>query len=189
MRSSRLRIAAGAAGLLLLSLVSTAAAQQISNNQYQVPLELEILPIAELSFVGGNTLRLDIPPAGSTWPSAGVRFNVIGNARASVSAIPDAFIEIPGVGQFMGKAVRQSDSEAIGYGLLLEFPKTGPGYQAAGLPGTDGDGTAPLTVALNGAERQGAIQLSADPTWTPSGGIPLPGLYLGQITLTLTADY
>jgi hypothetical protein len=30
--------------------------------------------------------------------------------------------------------------------------------------------------------------MEADPNWTPSGGIPLPGLYVGQVTMTLTAS-
>lgn len=177
-------------GMALLGSTSSSQAQQVTNQIYQAPVEVQILPIAELEFIGPTLLHLEIPPAGSTWPSAGVKFRVTGNASASVSASPDEFIEIPATDQFMGKAVRLSDAQAIGYGLLLEFPKTGPGYQAAGLPGTDGDGTTSLTVALNGGQRQGAIQLSADPSWNPDGSaIPLPGLYVGEIVLTLTADF
>jgi hypothetical protein len=40
-----------------------------------------------------------------------------------------------------------------------------------------------------GMEHAGTIYLVTDPKWAANGGLPLPGTYVGEIVLTLTADY
>jgi hypothetical protein len=173
------------------TLGGTALAQQLTPSTYQTNVNVAVLPIASLAFTGGNLLYLQIPPAGSTIPSAGVNFVVMGNASATMTAEPSEFLTIPGEG-FMGKAV--NGGNAVGYKIELRFPRLGaPGspIAIATLPGyAAGPTVPPLTVNLvpTGMQREGRVHMEADPNWTPSGGIPLPGLYVGQVLLTLTAD-
>lgn len=173
------------------SIVSSAQAQQASNESYNVNVNIDVVPIAELEFLDPPLLYLEIPPPGSTVPSNGVDFRVIGNARAILTAEPDAFIEIPIEG-FMGKAVLNGN--AVGYKLELRFPRTGvPGspIQIAALPGfEEGPTTPPLEVdlTLTGGERLGVLHMESDPAWNDMGTIPLPGIYVGAVTLTLVAD-
>jgi hypothetical protein len=170
--------------------VPAALAGQVDNHTFETNVNVAVLPFAELSIVGSNVLSLTIPPAGSTIPSSGVKFLVMGNASATMTAAPSDFIQIGS--QFLGKAVKGSDQ--IGYNLELRFPSVGaPGSPkaAAGLPGFEAAPSyPPLTVnlATTGNQRAGEIHLEADPNWTPSGGIPMPGTYLGQIVLTLVAS-
>jgi hypothetical protein len=120
-----------------------------------------------------------------------VRFRVTGNAAAILTAEPTAFLEVPSEGH-LGKAVL--GAEEIGYSIELRFPRTGaPGspVQIAGLPGGEpGPTTPPLEVDLTatGGQREGEVHLLASQAWTEHGGLPLPGIYVGQVTLTLTAD-
>ncbi len=182
-------------GLLTLGavawLASSSQAQQLTNASYQTNVNVAVLPFADLAFIGPNLLYLQIPPPGSTVPSTGVTFVVSGNASATLIAEPTEFITVPGEG-IMGKAVLNSGS--VGYKVELRFPRLGaPGspIAIAALPGyAAGPTTPPLTVNLvpTGMSREGRIHMESDPTWTTDGGIPLPGLYVGQILLTLTAD-
>ena len=43
-------------------------------------------------------------------------------------------------------------------------------------------------MTLTGGVRDGVIHLEASQDWTGDGGLPLPGVYVGNVTLTLTAD-
>lgn len=180
----------GVAGLVSIAVLHPAGAQQLSNEGYQTNVNLALLPIAELEFVGGNLLYLLIPPSDSTVPGSGVEFVVTGNADATLIAEPDEFVLVGS--QYMGKAVL--GAEAVGYKLELRFPDTGapgspPNPQLAALPGyIAGPTTPPLTVDLASTqmERTGVLHMEADPNWTPHGGIPLPGIYVGEVTLTLT---
>lgn len=166
------------------------SAQQISNHAYQQPIDLTVLPVATLQIIGNNVLHLDIPPAGSTIPASGVDFRVIGNAHATLTAEPDAFMVVGG--QYLGKA--SMGAESVGYKVELRFPKTGAvgsPIQYAALPGYEAGPTVPaLSVDLTttGMQRDGQVHMEADPNWTPSGGIPLPGTYTGNVVLTLTAS-
>ena len=183
--------AAAAAAAILAATGDHADAQQITNQAYAQPVDVQVLPFATLQIVGNNVLHLDIPPAGSTIPASGVDFVVTGNAHATLTAEPDAFMEVGG--QYLGKA--NMGSESVGYKVELRFPKTGTAgspIQYAALPGYEAGATAPaLTVdlAATGMQREGEVHMEADPNWTPSGGIPLPGTYTGNVVLTLTASY
>jgi hypothetical protein len=175
----------------LLGFITCAEGQQLSNEVYQTNVTVEVAPVAQLEFLDSPLLYLEVPPAGSTLPSNGVDFRVMGTANATLTAEPDDFIEIPGEG-FLGKAVLNSG--AVGYNIEVRFPRVGvvgsPG-QIAGLPQFEAAPTTPLTVDLNltGNQRDGSIHLLASHEWTVDGGLPLPGIYVGHVTLTLTADY
>ena len=181
------------AGCMITGSMTSSAvkAQQISNDVFQTNVNITILPYAELEFTGGNLLYLLIPPPDSTIPSTGVNFIVRGNATATLSAEPDDFIWIPSENSFMGKAV--IGSEEIGYRIELRFPSVpmpGSPPQYAWLPGFEQSGTSPLSVnlTLSSGARAGVIHMEASQEWTPDGAFPLPGIYEGEIVLTLTAD-
>ncbi len=156
----------------------------------EVDISVQILPIASLEILGGGTLELTMPPAGSTIPSDGVDFKVVGNSNATVTAEPDSFLLVGG--QHRGRA--SLSGQDLGYALEVRFPAAGaPGspVQISALPGFEaGPTTPPLTVDLTqtGMARIGTLHLESDPYWTPSGGLPLPGVYVADITLTLSVD-
>lgn len=159
-----------------------------------VNVNVQVLPIAYLVFQNTPLLYLEVPPPGSTAPSNGVFFTVIGNANATLTAEPDAFINVPVEG-FMGKAVL--GASAIGYKLDLRFPRTGSAgpppspVQTAALPGfAEGPTTPPLTVNLlaTGGARDGVINMETNQAWTADGSLPLAGLHVGQVILTLSAS-
>ena len=124
----------------------------------------------------------------------GVDFRVVGNTSASLVAEPNGFVEIPrpGGSQFLGAAV--SDGNTIGYDIELRFPAVGAPNsprQLALLPGFEAGPTAPaleVDLAQTEMQRSGQIHLIADPAWTQTGNLPLPGTYLGEVTLTLSSD-
>jgi hypothetical protein len=157
-------------------------------------LELLVQPFAELRLVSAPLMFMSVPPAGTALPGARVRFEVRGNAHASVSAAPEDWVSIPSLGDlYLGKAILQGQDDEtenqIGYDITLRFPSAGPGpLQSRSLPGGNGQGTEPLTVTLNGATRQGAIDLVADHHWTASDGLPKVGLYVGQVVITVSAN-
>ncbi len=82
----------------------------------------------------------------------------------------------------------------FGYNVELRFPAQGmigSPRQYATLPGYTAAPTTPaLTVDLSstGQERDGVIHIESDPDRTERGGLPSPGLYTGEIILTLTAN-
>ena len=86
------------------------------------------------------------------------------------------------------------NGNSVGYRLRLDFPSqgvVGSPVQFAGLPGyAAGPTEAPLTVnlMLTSGTRNGRIHLEASHQWTPSGGLPLPGIYVGEVVLTVTAN-
>lgn len=176
----------------ILCLTTTGHAQQISNQQYQTNVTVDVLPFASLEFISSPLLALTIPPAVSTIPARGVSFRVVGNATAIMTAEPSAFIDIPGEG-IMGRADLNDGS--VGYKLELRFPSTGAPQspiQGSFLPGyTEGPTEPPRSVDLTitGGQRVGVLHMEASHQWTLDGGLPLPGVYLGDVTLTLTADY
>lgn len=195
-RENRNRPRAVIAGFLIGAISCGPAMAQLANpweaDGAEVLMEVAVYPFVELQIIGNPLLRLNIPPPGSTVPSQGVEFRVIGNASATVIAEPDDFIEVAGPEGWLGKATM--GSEEIGYNLELRFPRFGePGspVQIAALPGFEsGPTTPPLTVDLTstGFEREGVIHLEANERWTAHGGIPLPGVYQGQVTITVSAD-
>jgi hypothetical protein len=191
-RGTNLCLAALAAAATALSGAPPAVALTATAN---VNVNVEIAPIAYLVFLNTPLLYLEIPPPGSTAPSNGVFFKVIGNASATLVAEPDAFIDVPVEG-FMGKAVL--GASAVGYKLDLRFPRTGSAgpppspIQVAALPGfVAGPTTPPLTVNLlaTGGQREGVINMETNQLWTADGSMPLAGLHVGQVILTLSADY
>ena len=177
-----------AAGFLMLS----ATAQQASASE-TVTVNINVLPRATLEFTDPDPLLyLLVPPAGSTIPSAGVEFTVTGNSMATLSAEPDSFMQIPAAqypvvsfDPYLGRAI-QSGQE-IGYDLELRFPIPGPN---TGLPLTSpGAAVSPQEdIAGAGGAVGGVLHLIANPNWTSDGGMALPGLYEGEIILTLTAN-
>lgn len=181
----------GLATLGAMGLPANVSAAQ-PNDVDQINVAMTVIPFAEISIVGSNLLYLRIPPPGSTQPSNGVNFVVNGNALATVVAEPAEFIAVPGEG-VMGKAVLNGGN--VGYDILLRFPHNpvvGSPVRNAGLPLTGpGPTDPPLTVnlPLTGGTRQGQLHLIAHPNWTETGAIPLPGIYAGQVSLTVMADY
>ena len=186
------------AGVIAAGAVGQLQAQQISEDQFQTNVSVQIIPFAELNFQAGNLLYLLIPPPGSTAPSSGVNFTVTGNADATLVAEPDDFIYVTTQDegpQHLGRAVLNGNS--VGYRLDLRFPRGGvaggspSGIRTAALPGfEEGPTTPPLTVDLTTTsnQRTGVLHMETHPNWTPGGGIPLPGIYVGLVTLTLTAS-
>jgi hypothetical protein len=172
--------------------ISAGHAQQITASEYQTNINVQVLPFAMLDFIDSPLLALTIPPAVSTIPAKGVRFRVTGNASATMTAEPSAFIYIEGE-RFMGRA--DLNGESVGYKLELRFPAVGilgspPQYAA--LPGfTQGATVPPLSVDLtmSAGQRDGVLHMEASHQWTEDGGLPRPGVYVGNVTLTLTADY
>ena len=181
------------AGVLLASGIG-APALATDPGSVEVPVNVVVSPFASLTFLDPVLLKLDIPPPGSTFPANGVRFRVTGNAAASLSATPDDFIWIPSENGYLGKAVLNSGT--VGYKIDLLFPSIGitspvsSPVQISTLPGSTASGTPPLSVnlTLTGGVRDGVIHLEASQDWTADGGLPLPGVYVGNVTLTLTAD-
>lgn len=158
----------------------------------EVQINIEVAPIAYLVFDSTPLLYLEIPPPGSTVPSNGVFFRVIGNASATLTAEPDAFINVPGEG-YMGKAVLGLSE--VGYNLELRFPRlgvSGSPIQISVLPGFEEGPTVPsnpVDLLLTGGEREGVIHMETSQEWTEHGGLPLAGIHVGEVILTLSADY
>jgi hypothetical protein len=171
--------------LAACALVGTIARPAYADTTATVPVNVTVQPMAIFEWLDPALLYLTVPVP-STTPPGTVRFRITGNASATITAIPDAFVFIPSDGSYMGKAVL--DTSVLGYKIHLFFPSTGIGQQTASLPGTDGGGTPPLTVVLAGGSRQGEIRMDASQLWTPDGGMPALGLHVGQVILTLTAD-
>lgn len=159
---------------------------------HEVQVNIEIAPIAYLVFDSTPLLDLEIPPPGSTVPSNGVFFRVIGNASATLTAEPDAFIFVP-VEQYMGKAVLGLSE--VGYKLELRFPRLGvltSPIQISALPGFEEGPTtpaAPVNLLLTGGEREGVLHMETNQAWTSDGSYPLAGIHVGEVVLTLSADY
>lgn len=190
----------------VLPLLSILAAFAISSGAQAGPIlphgdgdahiAVTIEPFASLHFMTSNTLALTVPPSKSTVNTTGaVQFVVDGNAEATLTAAPSQYIYIPpvpgGEGGWMGRAVKNGHS--VGYQVQLTFPSNGvlgSPKAIASMPLYEQAGTSPLSayLPLTGGERPGTVDLLASANWTPDGGLPLPGLYTGQIILTLTAS-
>lgn len=166
--------------------VALATSPTLAADTAIVPVTVTVQPMAMIEFLDPMLLYLEIPPQAATPPGT-VRFLVTGNASATITAIPHEFVEIPDEG-FMGKAIL--GTSVLGYRLQVHFPRSAPGVQIATLPGSDGDGTPPLTVnlLLTGGSRQGELRIDAHPDWTPDGGMPALGIHVGEVILTLTAS-
>lgn len=173
-----------------------ADAQQISPGVFQVNTTVTVLPYAELIFTAGSLLYLQIPPGGSTIPVDGVEFYITGNATTSLSAEPDAFLEIsapdglPGISgapgpYYLGEA-ENGNGDLIGYDIALQFPT--PASSSARLPKTTESPTATLTANLQSGNAYGIIDLITNAEWSNQGTLPMPGLYEGGVVLTLTAN-
>lgn len=181
------------AGLLLATCLAVAPA--VASDTDQVEVNIEVWPIAYLVFDSTPLLYLEIPPPGSTVPSNGVFFRVIGNASATLTAEPDAFINVPQglFDNYMGKAVLGLSE--VGYRIELRFPDVGilgSPVQISALPGFEPGPTVPanpVNLLLTGGEREGVIHMETSQEWTEHGGLPLAGLHVGEVILTLSADY
>lgn len=170
-----------------------ASAQQISPSEFVTTVNITVSPYAMLEFDDPNPLLyLEVPPPGSTIPSNGVGFTVIGNASATLSAEPDAFMQVPAAqypfinfDPWLGRATQAG--QHIGYDIELRFPIPGPN---TGLPlAQAGPAVSPLVnIVGSGGAVGGVLHLIAKPNWTAGGGMALPGLYEGEIILTLTAS-
>jgi hypothetical protein len=143
-------------------------------------------PFATLE-LSRNMISIPFPSMGVPAQSARLDFVVIGNARATLTAEPSEILSIDG--RTLGKAMH--GEEAIGYDLILEFPKLRHRkkrrpHQSA----PEGPTSAHMIDMVEGGmEHAGTIHLVTDPKWAANGGLPLPGTYVGEIVLTLTADY
>ena len=160
----------------------------------EVGVDINVVPIASITFEGGNLLALTVPPSGSTVNTVGsVIFVVTGNAKATLTAAPNDFVFIPGTNNgWMGKAIKGGD--VIGYQVQLTFPNNtvGSSFKAiASMPLSVQQGTVPplsVPLPLTGGERKGTVDLLASATWTTDGGLPATGVYSGQVVLTVTAE-
>jgi hypothetical protein len=186
--------ALGRAALVAALLTSSLSPAEAAGNQ--VDVQVQVAPFVQIQILGTGLLYLAVPPAGSTVPSAGVTFTVTGNSFATVIAEPSSFVQVPTLdypgGEYMGRAVLNGNP--VGYRLRLDFPVTGvvgSPVAHAGLPGFEaGPTTPPLTVNMNatGGTRNGRIHMEASHEWTPDNGLPLPGVYVGSVTITVTAN-
>lgn len=182
-----------AAALAATGFLSLPAVAQQAGASETVTVNIEVVPFATLEFTDPNPLLyLEVPPPGSTIPSAGVEFTVIGNSMATLSAEPDSFMQVPAAlypgisfDPHLGRAV-QSGQE-IAYDIELRFPIPGPN---TGLPlNAPGAAVSPqVDIAAAGGSVGGVLHLIANPNWTTGGQMALPGLYEGEIILTLTAN-
>jgi hypothetical protein len=192
-RNSTNRVKSVGVALALFPLgVTASGAQQLNNQQYTTNVNVQVAPYADLQFLDTPVLKLDVPPPGSTVPSNGLKFKVTGNASATLTAEPDDFMEVPGEGPFMGRAVLSTSS--IGYKLELRFPSGGvfgSPIQIGALPGFEEGPTVPpleVDLTLTGGERLGVIHMESSQAWTEDGSIPLPGIHVGTVVITLTAS-
>ena len=153
------------------------------------------------------------------WPAivpVRIPFTISGNALASVSVAPSAFLRIPH-NRYLGRAVGPH-GRLLAYDIVVHFPAPERTYRwladwmdwddwddwrhwrgfgflprlstYAMLPGRDGAGTPPLTadmVRLHG-HAYGVIYVVARRTWTPDGRPAEPGAYAGRLEVTVTAD-
>ena len=193
---SNVMLGAGGLGLLLAAAAVPALAQQLTNQTFQTNINIEIAPVAELTFEGANPLLyLEIPPEDFTIPGSGVNFSVTGNADATLIAEPDAFIEVvteDGLHIWARRSRAQRRSATSWNSDFREqVPREDPLHDGCLLPGFEEGPTAPpllVDLSSTGQQRTGVLHMEAHPNWTPSGGIPLPGIYVGAVTLTLTAS-
>lgn len=176
-----------ASSLVTAAFLAAAPIQQptLAATSATVPVTVTIMPMALFEWIDMGLLYLSVPPP-STTPPGTVRFRVTGNAKATLTATPAEFVYIPYEGSYMGKAIL--GASVLGYKVYVLFPSTGIGQQTAGLPGTNGGGTPPLTVNLAGGTRQGELRMDASHLWTPNGEMPALGLHVGEVILTLTAE-
>jgi hypothetical protein len=149
--------------------------------------------MAQIAFPSGANLHLTVPPANSTLPDEGVPFTVSGNANATVTAAPDAYLFVspyivnnnPLTPRYLGKAVHINGWE-IGYNLAVEFPADGVSYHF--LPPTNGASTSPATANVSAGPVPGYLHMQASHRWTPNATMPAVGDYHGSIVVTLTAS-
>ena len=181
---------ASAAAIVALPAV---AANPWAPLQTTVPVTVLVEPMAQIVFPVGASLHLYVPPANSTLPDNGVPFTVSGNANATVTAAPSAYIFVnpyivnnnPLPSRYLGKATHALGYE-IGYNLAVEFPADGVSYHF--LPSTNGASTSPATVNVSGGPVAGFIHMQASHRWTPNATMPAVGDYNGSIIVTLTAS-
>lgn len=182
-------------GALLSAVALPSAAQQVTPSQFDVDVNVLVLPTASVSFIGNGLLYLRVPPPSSTNHLTGVTFSVTGNAWATLVAEPSEFMTATTVDygpEHLGKAVLNNNP--IGYRVSMEFPVTGivnSPRRTSQLPGyEDGPTDPPLTVnlLLTGGSRNGRLHIETSERWTPNGSIPLPGIYVGEVFLTVTAS-
>lgn len=180
---------------LIAAVFALAASPAVAlEDETDVTVNITIEPLAYLVFDSTPLLYLEIPPAKSTVPSNGVFFQVIGNAKATLTAEPDAFVNVPegGLDDYKGKAIL--GPSVIGYKLELRFPRigiVGSGVQISALPGYEEGPTqpaAPVDLTLTGGSRAGVLHMETNPDWTPDGSLPLQGIHVGQVVLTLSAE-
>ena len=114
----------------MLAAVASAAHPAQTADTAIVPVNVAIEPMALFEWLDPALLHLQIPPPSTTSPGT-VRFRVTGNASATITAIPDAFVFIPSDGSYMGKAIL--NTSVLGYKIHVFFPSTGLGQQTASL--------------------------------------------------------
>ena len=182
-----------AVALVATSFLALPAHAQQAGASDIVNVNINVMPFAMLEFDDPDPLLyLEVPPPDSTLPATGVGFTVIGNSNATLSAEPDAFMQIPAANYsvsvpydpHLGRA--EQGGQFIGYDIELRFPAN----SINGLP-LENEGAAesgPVDIIGAGGAVGGVLHLIADPNYTSDGGLALPGLYEGEIILTLTAS-
>jgi hypothetical protein len=191
-RSGKGAIAAGLTAWALLPYAEAQAGQPPSDNG-EIVVIVHVAPFAELEFLNDPLLHVEVPGIGSTGPVSGlgghVRFQVRGNTTVSVTAEPDEFVDIPGQG-WLGRAKLGDDH--VGYNISVVFPSGGQGLntQSAGLPTGVAQGTAPLSFNLvsHASPVEGRVAMESHHHWTEDDSIPGPGIYVGEVLLTVLVD-
>ena len=177
-------------GFLLAGIAgSIASAEDPAGARASDPLA-EVLAAPRSPFCSFRATRSLSPFRRSAgWPqSVSLDFLVVGNARSTLTAEPTESIILDG--KVLGRAA--NGAEVIGYDLLVDFregkQKRKDKHKRRGsIAGPISSSTADLIAG--GLESKGTISLITDPKWTLTGGMPLPGNYVSEIILTLTADH
>lgn len=197
-----------AVGMAVVGLALSAAAGEPLDSA-TVTVRITVAPIAEIDFPEENgaftiTVPENASPQGATIQPVRIPFTVKGNATASVSAAPGAFLFVDDEARHLGEA--QGSDGALGYDVVVAFPVASanhaglPGRGGFGsfpnrdgierLPGEDGVGTVELTADMPAEdyEAHGVMHVVARRDWTLDGEAAAPGDYDGGVQVTVTAD-
>lgn len=177
------------AGFLLAGIAGSIASAEEPARPHADPLaEILAAPPFAILQLSRNMIALPFPSIGGVAQSVSLDFVVVGNARATLTAEPAESFTVNG--KVLGRA--ENGAEAIGFDVILEFQEGKKkrkdehkrrGSVAAPITSSTAD------LIASGLESKGTISLVTDPKWALNGGMPLPGNYVGEIILTLTADY
>ena len=186
----------------LLSFAGTASATGRGPHGHGFPSGHPIPAFVEL-FLEKRNVSLPFPSPGESQFRKSLRFALVGNIPVSMRAEPDVRITIDG--RELGRANR--GGEAVGYDIALKFGWK-HGWKRSEFVASGPGATLPSSVLMNGVDEArywhsasgaagdflensllGELVVTTDSAWAANGGLPLPGDYDGQVTITLTPDF